>query len=307
MSYGSHSRPRVLAAALVTLTALAVLTGCDDKDVAGPAAEGRATRPSQPQSQTSSPAAKSTPSPSAPAKPSVEAKRQTPPPPDGPLHGKTVVIDPGHNIHNQDHSAEINRSVDIGTGRKECDTTGTSTNSGYAEAEFSLDVAHRIRDILTSQGATVTLTHDGDRPYGPCVDERAAIGNRAHADAALSVHADGAAEGQRGFHVILPAKVKGGRADTAPIVGPSKELGERVAGNFVHETGSAPSNYIGNGTGLDVRGDLGGLNLSTIPKVFVECGNMRDAQDAARLTDPAWRDKAAQGIAKGIAGFVRGR
>lgn len=309
MSYGSHSRPRVLAAALVTLTALAALTGCDDKDVAGPAAEGRATRPPQ----TSAPTATRAPSPSAPmkpsapAKPSVQAKQQQPPAPDGSLRGKTVVIDPGHNIRNQDHSTEINRSVDIGTGRKECDTTGTSTNSGYAEAEFSLDVAHRIRDILTAQGATVTLTHDGDRPYGPCVDERAAIGNQAHADAALSVHADGAAEGQRGFHVILPAKVKGGRADTAPIVGPSKELGERVAGNFVQSTGSAPSNYIGHGTGLDVRGDLGGLNLSTVPKVFVECGNMRDAQDAAHLTDPAWRDKAAQGIARGIADFVRGR
>ncbi|MBH1933410.1 N-acetylmuramoyl-L-alanine amidase [Streptomyces sp. AV19] len=312
MSYGSHSRVRVLAAALVSLTALAALTGCDDSDVAGPAAEGRAESPTSAPATASAPAArKSTPTPPSSSAPSASAKpsaRSAPADaPDGPLRGKTVVIDPGHNIRNQNHTAEINRSVDIGTGRKECDTTGTSTNSGYAEAEFSMDVAHRIRDILTSQGATVTLTHDSDRPYGPCVDERAAIGNKARADAALSVHADGAGEGQRGFHVILPAKVKGGRADTAPIVGPSKELGERVAGNFVRETGSAPSNYIGHGSGLDVRGDLGGLNLSTIPKVFVECGNMRDPQDAARLTDPAWRDKAAQGIAKGIADFVRGR
>ncbi|WP_241833155.1 N-acetylmuramoyl-L-alanine amidase [Streptomyces caatingaensis] len=317
MSYGSHSRPRVLAAALVTLTALAALTGCDDKDVAGPAAAGRATGPrtTAPPTAgertagpgTAGPATASTPPPSAPAEPSVRAGHQEPPAGDGPLRGRTVVLDPGHNIRNQDHSAEINRSVDIGTGRKECDTTGTSTNSGYAEAEFSLDMAHRVRDILAAQGARVVLTHDGDRPYGPCVDERAAIGNAAHADAALSVHADGAAEGQRGFHVILPAKVKGGRADTGPIVGPSRELGERVAGTFVRETGSAPSNYIGHGTGLDVRGDLGGLNLSTVPKVFVECGNMRDAQDAARLTDPAWRARAAQGIAQGIADFVRGR
>ncbi|KNB52899.1 N-acetylmuramoyl-L-alanine amidase [Streptomyces caatingaensis] len=317
VSYGSHSRPRVLAAALVTLTALAALTGCDDKDVAGPAAAGRATGPrtTAPPTAgertagpgTAGPATASTPPPSAPAEPSVRAGHQEPPAGDGPLRGRTVVLDPGHNIRNQDHSAEINRSVDIGTGRKECDTTGTSTNSGYAEAEFSLDMAHRVRDILAAQGARVVLTHDGDRPYGPCVDERAAIGNAAHADAALSVHADGAAEGQRGFHVILPAKVKGGRADTGPIVGPSRELGERVAGTFVRETGSAPSNYIGHGTGLDVRGDLGGLNLSTVPKVFVECGNMRDAQDAARLTDPAWRARAAQGIAQGIADFVRGR
>ncbi|MFC5143981.1 N-acetylmuramoyl-L-alanine amidase [Streptomyces aureoversilis] len=226
--------------------------------------------------------------------------------PDGPLKGKVVLVDPGHNIRNSEHTAEINRSVDIGTGRKECDTTGTSTDAGYAEAAFSLDVAHRIRTLLRAQGAKVVFTHDGERPYGPCVDERAAIGNRAHADAAVSVHADGSAVGNRGFHVILPASVKGGRADTSAIAGPSKDLGVRIAGHFVRSTGSAASNYIGGGTGLDTRGDLGGLNLSTVPKVFVECGNMRDPKDAALLTDGAWRQKAAQGIADGITDFLDG-
>ncbi|MBT2387171.1 N-acetylmuramoyl-L-alanine amidase [Streptomyces sp. ISL-11] len=248
---------------------------------------------------TRSPATGATHSPA--AEPSPGAPAAT-----GPLSGKTVVVDPGHNIRNSRHTAEINRSVDIGTGRKECDTTGTSTDAGYAEAEFSLDVAHRIRDILRKQGAKVTLTHDGDREWGPCVTERAEIGNKARADAAVSVHADGSAVGNRGFHVILPAQVKGGAADTSRIVGPSKALGERIAGYFVRDTGSGPSNYIGGGTGLDTRGDLGGLNLSTVPKVFIECGNMRDPQDAGHLTDADWREKAAQGIADGIADFLGG-
>ncbi|MFD3619421.1 N-acetylmuramoyl-L-alanine amidase [Streptomyces sp. NPDC058676] len=224
----------------------------------------------------------------------------------GPLKGKVVVIDPGHNPGNFRHTAEINRKVDIGTNSKECDTTGTSTNSGYTEAEFTLDVAHRMRTLLQEQGATVKLTQDGDRPYGPCVDERARIGNAAHADAVVSVHADGSAAGNRGFHVILPGSVHAGAADTRAIVAPSRGLGERIAGNFVRATGSAPSNYIGDGTGLDTRTDLGGLNLSTVPKVFIECGNMRDNKDAALLTSGAWRQKAAQGISEGIVSFLRG-
>ncbi|KOG33221.1 N-acetylmuramoyl-L-alanine amidase [Streptomyces resistomycificus] len=224
----------------------------------------------------------------------------------GPLKGKVVVIDPGHNPGNFRHTAEINRKVDIGTNSKECDTTGTSTNSGYAEAEFTLDVAHRMRELLEKQGATVKLTQDGDRPYGPCVDERARIGNTARADAVVSVHADGSGAGNRGFHVILPGSVHAGAADTRAIVGPSRELGERVAGNFVRATGSAPSNYVGGGTGLVTRTDLGGLNLSTVPKVFIECGNMRDTKDAAQLTSGAWRQKAAQGISAGIVSFLRG-
>ncbi|MFF8522546.1 N-acetylmuramoyl-L-alanine amidase [Streptomyces werraensis] len=224
----------------------------------------------------------------------------------GPLKGKVVVIDPGHNPSNVRHTAEINRQVDVGTHRKECDTTGTSTNDGYAEAEFTLDVAHRMRALLEQQGATVKLTQDRDRPYGPCVDERARIGNAAKADAVVSIHADGSGAGNRGFHVILPGSVNEGEADTRAIVGPSRALGERIAGNFVRVTGTAPSNYVGGGTGLVTRKDLGGLNLSTVPKVFIECGNMRDSKDAALLTSGAWRQKAAQGISEGIVSFLRG-
>ncbi|MEV5506857.1 N-acetylmuramoyl-L-alanine amidase [Streptomyces orinoci] len=305
MSTGSLPRIlRPLRAAALTTLLLAGVAACG----------GEGHKSSASDASTASPkSAEPRPSSAAPADKGAAGKGSTSKtapaeehPGDGPLKGKVVVIDPGHNIHNQDHPAEINRQVEAGNGRKECDTTGTATNSGYAEATFSLDVAHRIRRILQAQGATVTLTHDGDRPYGPCVDERAEIGNKAHADASVSVHADGAAPGDRGFHVILPALVKNEQADTSAIVGPSRELGERIAGNFVRVTGSAPSNYVGKGTGLDVRGDLGGLNLSKVPKVFIECGNMRDPDDAAQLTDEAWREKAAQGIANGISDFLHG-
>ncbi len=308
------STTRRLLAGLGVLVLAGGLAGCAGGD--GP--DDRSGEDARPVGAASSTATAKAPSPAgspstAPpsAAPSSAAPASSAPPAeaptgDGPLKGKVVVVDPGHNIHNAQHTAEINRQVDIGTGHKECDTTGTETNSGYAEATFSLDVAHRLRTILRSRGASVVLTHDGDRPYGPCVTERAEIGNKAHGDAGVSIHADGAGVGDRGFHVILPAAVRGGRADTSAIVGPSKELGARIAGNFVRQTGSAPSNYIGGGTGLDTRGDLGGLNLSVIPKVFIECGNMRDPQDAARLTDDGWREKAAQGIADGITDFLRG-
>ncbi|GHH93903.1 N-acetylmuramoyl-L-alanine amidase [Streptomyces capillispiralis] len=241
------------------------------------------------------------------ASPSSASPSASRPAASGPLKGKVVVIDPGHNPGNVRHTAEINRQVDIGTNRKECDTTGTATNDGYAEAAFTLDVAHRMRTLLEEQGATVTLTQDADRPFGPCVDERARIGNKAGADAVVSIHADGSGAGNRGFHVILPGSVRAGAADTRAIVEPSRELGERVAGHFVRVTGSAPSNYVGDGTGLVTREDLGGLNLSTVPKVFIECGNMRDSKDAALLTSGAWRQKAAQGISEGIVSFLRGQ
>nr|WP_206314287.1 N-acetylmuramoyl-L-alanine amidase [Streptomyces coryli] len=224
-----------------------------------------------------------------------------------PLDGKVIVLDPGHNPNNRDHTAEINRKVDIGTGRKECDTTGAATNDGYSEAEFTLDVTRRAERLLTGQGATVKLTQDGKRAYGPCIDERAAIGNKAKADAVVSVHADGAgSSGDRGFHVIFPARVHDGVADTRPITADSRKLGESVLKHFAKTTGSRHSNYTGDGKGYTVRSDLGGLNLSKVPKVFIECGNMRNAAEADRLSDAGWRQRAAHGIADGIRAYLQG-
>ncbi|MFF9072707.1 N-acetylmuramoyl-L-alanine amidase [Streptomyces sp. NPDC014735] len=289
-----------LAAVSLCLTAAGCGAGADD----GPSGQPADPRPG---GDGTSAAAPPGPAPDrTSAAPSGSSSKAADRPGSGPLSGKTVVIDPGHNPDNRLHTQEINRQVDVGTGRKECDTTGTSTDAGYAEARFTLDVSRRVRDLLRAQGAKVVLTQDGDRPYGPCVDERARIGNAAGADAVVSVHADGSAVGNRGFHVILPGLVRAGKADTSKIVDPSRDLGARIAGLFLRATGSAPSNYIGDKTGLDVRKDLGGLNLSTVPKVFIECGNMRDPKDAALLTSAGWRQKAAQGIADGISGYLKG-
>ncbi|MGW2031837.1 N-acetylmuramoyl-L-alanine amidase [Streptomyces sp. NPDC001761] len=300
-------RRRPLTVALAALVPGALLGWMVYEAVGG---GGGADHAASPAPAPRSSAVSSAPAPS-PSGGGDDAKASAPPsaPPggSGSLKGKVVVIDPGHNQGNFRHTAEIGRPVDIGTNHKECDTTGTSTNDGYTEARFTLDVAHRLRDLLERQGATVKLTRDGDAPaWGPCVDERARIGNTARADAAISIHADGSAAGNRGFHVILPGSVHAGGADTRAIVGPSHDLGVRVAGNFLRETGEQPSNYLGGGTGLVTRTDLGGLNLSTVPKVFIECGNMRDSKDAALLTSGAWRQRAAQGISEGIVSFLRG-
>ncbi|MEU9951362.1 N-acetylmuramoyl-L-alanine amidase [Streptomyces sp. NPDC047939] len=305
-------RPKPAAAAALTVLCLGIgVSGCGgDSGAQAQPGKGGDPAPSSAAASASAPASPATPSPAstspAPSKKPASPAPSTPAAASGPLSGKTVVIDPGHNPDNHLHTSEINRQVDIGTTHKECDTTGTSTNSGYAEARFTLDVSHRLRTLLQAQGAKVVLTYDDDRAFGPCVDERARIGNKAGADAVVSVHADGSAVGNRGFHVILPASVRGGGADTSKIVGPSRDLGTRIAGLFVRATGSAPSNYIGGNTGLDTRKDLGGLNLSTVPKVFIECGNMRDPKDAALLTSAGWRQKAAQGIADGISSYLNG-
>ncbi len=216
--------------------------------------------------------------------------------------GRTIVLDAGHNGGNAAHSNEINAQVDAGNGvRKACDTAGTAGDDGYPEHEFTLAVAQAVRDELVASGANVVMVRDDSAGWGPCITQRAAVGNAAHADAALSIHADGnLAAGARGFHVILPSVTAGG----GQVVAASASLGTALRDQVV-TTGMPTSNYLGSG-GLITRGDLGGLNLSTVPKVFIECGNMREATDLALLEDPVWRARLAHALAVGFDTYLAG-
>jgi N-acetylmuramoyl-L-alanine amidase len=220
-----------------------------------------------------------------------------------PLAGDVVLIDPGHNGGNAAHPEIINQLVNVITERKACDTAGTETDAGYPEHAFTFDVATRLAALLRKKGAKVLLTRPNDTGVGPCVTQRAAIGNRAHADAAISIHADGGPPGGSGFEVIEPGLVPG---YTNKILAPSRRLGLDIRDAYHAITGERYSDYIGV-NGLDVRTDLGGLNLSKVPKVFIECANMRNSQDAALLTSAAFRERAAEALAAGFTAFLRGR
>src|SRR4249919_3513795 len=65
-----------------------------------------------------------------------------------PLAGKTIVIDPGHQLGNSRHLAQINRPVNAGGFMKPCNTTGTATNGGFPEATLNWDVAILLRARL---------------------------------------------------------------------------------------------------------------------------------------------------------------
>jgi N-acetylmuramoyl-L-alanine amidase len=216
------------------------------------------------------------------------------------LRQRVIVIDPGHNGANASHAAEINRMVNAGTLKKPCDTTGTETASGYTEAQYNLDVGLRLARMLRAAGAHVILTRSTNRGWGPCITERAAIGNKAEADVAISIHADGGPQDGRGFHVIYPPSIAGLTDDIAPA---SQRLAFDVRRAFAAGTSMPYSTYIGK-NGLDVRTDLGGLNLSNVPKVFIESGNMRNAHDAGLLESPSFREAEARALERGLAAFL---
>jgi N-acetylmuramoyl-L-alanine amidase len=225
-----------------------------------------------------------------------------PPTRKGILSGKVVLVDPGHNGGNFTAPSIINRLIWNGRETEACDTTGTQTDGGYTEALFNWHVALYLTAELRAEGATVVLTRTSNTGVGPCVTERAAIGNAVHANAAVSIHADGGPPGGRGFAILEP--VADGINNS--IVGPSAVLGADLRAAFGKGTGEPVSSYDGV-DGIQPRDDLAGINLSLVPKVFIECANMRNAADAALVTSPRWQARAARAIAAGLTAFLTAR
>ena len=220
-----------------------------------------------------------------------------------PLAGRTVVIDPGHQLGNHNFPGKINRLVPAGGFKKPCNTTGTATNGGYPEATFAWQVSRLLKQRLQRLGANVRLTRHANRQdeWGPCVDVRGRDGNRRPADLKISVHGDGSyAAGARGFHVIAPTDR---RPWTHDIFRSSRRLARDTRG-ALRTMHLRVANYVAGGDGLDFRSDLGTINLSNMPTVMVELGNMRNPRDARRMTSKAGRATYARGLALAVRRFL---
>jgi len=282
---------------LLAASALVLIVGsCAGAGMGGSTTTTGPVTPVTPTTSTTSPPPTSS---TAPATTSTTALATTSTTTGEPLAGRTVVLDPGHNGMNWAHPEEINRQVDIGTGVKACNTTGTSTEDGYAEASFTWEVAQRTVPLLEALGATVLLTRSDNEGWGPCITERAALGNEAGADVAISIHADGGAAEGRGFHVIYPPVVDGLTDDIAED---SRRLAETLHAAY-QATGMPIADYIADG-GFSVRDDLGGLTLSDVPVVFLEAGNMRNVEDAALLGDADFQQLIAEAITEAVVTFL---
>ena len=219
-----------------------------------------------------------------------------------PLAGKIVGIDPGHNGQNFSDPGFINQTIWNGRAYETCDTTGTATDSGYSEAQFNINVALDLQGDLEAEGARVVMTRPDNSGVGPCVTTRAAIINEAHADVAVDIHADGGPPGGRGFTILEPV------ADglNTGVIASSDTFGSILRDTFAALTGMPVSSYDGV-DGLQPRNDLAGLNLTSVPKVLIECANMRNPTDAAILMTAAFQQAAAAAMARAITTYLTGQ
>jgi N-acetylmuramoyl-L-alanine amidase len=117
----------------------------------------------------------------------------------------------------------------------------------------------------------------------------------------IDIHADYGPLSGRGFTVLEPVA----DGPNNKVIASSKRFGRDVQAMMLRDTAFRISNYYGRG-GYISRNDLAGLNLTTMPKVLIETGNMRNAADAALLVSPKVQRAVAAALAAAIARFLAG-
>ena len=96
-----------------------------------------------------------------------------------------------------------------------------------------------------------------------------------------------------------PGRVRGYTDD---ILASSATLARAMRGGLL-DTGLPMANYYAR-NGIKSRTDLGTLNMSDVPAVMVELGNMKNASDARRMTTKGGRSLYAAGLVAGIRAYL---
>ena len=218
-----------------------------------------------------------------------------------------IVIDPGHGGHDP----------------------GTQSASGIAEKDVALQIATRLQRSLRMLGMSAELTRADDRFLS--LAQRTQLANRRGADLFVSIHLnsspDTATTGIETYYLnnttdratIRLARMENEGSGTAGASGrpnlnyiltdlrqgdkanESAALARMIENESVAALATTPGIRV-NALGAK-QGPFYVLVGAEMPAVLVECGFLSNRDEAERLSDPAYQQGLADGIAAAIGGY----
>jgi N-acetylmuramoyl-L-alanine amidase len=176
--------------------------------------------------------------------------------------------------------------------------TGAHLPNSLLEKDVTLAFGARLRAILSASGFTVISTHETDPNVPFPTDQRAEIGNHAHATACLILHATSSGTG---IHIVTSALAPNTlEAPRAAIPWNSAQAASIPQSlNLANEIGLALQNAK-----LPVvlsRASLRPLDNLTCPAVAIEIASLDPTDSGApAVTDATYQQNIAKAIAAGL-------
>ena len=215
----------------------------------------------------------------------------------------TIIVDPGHGGHDP----------------------GAIGWTGLREKAVTLDVALRLRDLLSQDGFRVVMTRQTDQ-FIP-LEQRSEIANGQKAGLFISIHVNSSRRHSiSGFEVYYLSEATDDHARAIEAMenqsfpfeaGSSTEETKTIVWDLVLSEQRRESNQLAFEICQSLRRELSSKNRgvksarfavlkgSRMPSVLVEAGFISHPAEENRLRDPAYRQRLAQGIRDGILTFAR--
>lgn len=188
-----------------------------------------------------------------------------PTPSTGELKGKLIVLDPGH-------------------GGQFAGAQGF-----VAEEDVNLQIALKTKNYLEAKGAQVVMTRTSDTAcsnagYNADLSCRPHLATKMGANAFISIHANSGSASASGSESFWYNSSRG-----------DQRLATLILDEIIKETGmkKRPVDYA----------NFAVLRGSTVPATLIETGFVTNKSDASKIGSPAYQDKFAKAIAKGIQEF----
>ncbi|UNU23422.1 N-acetylmuramoyl-L-alanine amidase [Microcoleus vaginatus] len=174
-------------------------------------------------------------------------------------------------------------AIDPGHGGRDPGAVGIQ---GIQEKEIVLDISFQVARLLEQQGVQVVMTRTDDSEID--LEPRVSLAERVNATLFVSIHANA---------------INMSRPDISGIETYYFNNGQDLA-RVIHAS-------ILEGTGANDRrvrqARFYVLRKTSMPSVLLEVGFVTGAEDAARLSDPAYRSQMAASIARGIVFYLQQR
>lgn len=190
-----------------------------------------------------------------------------------------VVVDPGHGGHDP----------------------GAIGVNGLRESAVNTDISSKLRDELLRRGYDVVMTKEAEDVFLPLA-ERTEIARSSGADLFVSIHAnDYPSSGVQGSMVLYydaayPQWQYPASPEMRELSPESRKLAQHVLDAMVSVAGTVNKGLMPSSVYV--------VRTGNIPSILVETGFLSNADEAARLADPAFRERLAYGIADGIQSYT---
>lgn len=156
---------------------------------------------------------------------------------------------------------------------------------GYRESDLNLQVAKKVESKLKSKGIDVKMSRSSDIYYS--LSERAEMANDYGADAFVSIHQNSAESASANGIETYYNKNKE----------EDKPLSNDIQKQVINQAGATNRGVKNAGFTVLVKSDM----ISAL----VECGFITNELEVKKLSDSAYQDKLATGIADGIENYLK--